>query len=204
MNADARPRVLGIVGSARRGGNTEILVDEILRGAEEAGAATEKVILARLKIAPCTGCDACQETGICIYQDDMPALWEKMRRSAVWVLGTPVYWWGPSAQFKAFLDRWYAKVFLPEDRALFAGRQIVLAVPLGDTDANVARHTVGMLNDAMAYVKAKIVATIVAPGVNDRGEVCRYPEVLESARAAGRQAVQQLSLPPGLHADNRQ
>ena len=85
-------RVLGIVGSPRRGGNTEILVDTVLRGAEEAGALTEKVILNNLEIAPCQACDvACEETGECIQQDDMVKVVEQMQRSEIWVLGTPVY-----------------------------------------------------------------------------------------------------------------
>ena len=76
-----RKRVLGIVGSPRRGGNTEILVGEALRGAEEAGALTEKVILSRLDIGPCQACDACGKAGQCVQQDDMPALLEKMEKS---------------------------------------------------------------------------------------------------------------------------
>jgi multimeric flavodoxin WrbA len=84
--------VLGIVGSPRRGGNTETLVDEVLRGAEEAGALVEKVILSKLDIGPCRACDACQDTGECVQRDDMPALLEQMEHSQVWVLGTPIYW----------------------------------------------------------------------------------------------------------------
>ncbi len=191
MPQSSRPRVLGIVGSPRRGGNTEILVDEVLAGAAEAGASVEKVLLDRLDITPCSACDACQETGECVFADDMPALLEKMAHSQVWVLGTPVYWWGPTAQFKAFLDRWYAKIFRPADRALFKGRRVVVVVPLGDTDAQVARHTVGMLTDALAYTKAKLLASVVAPGVNDAGEVRRHPDVLAAARQAGRAAVEE-------------
>jgi multimeric flavodoxin WrbA len=119
-NQANRKRMLGIVGSPRRGGNTEILVDEVLCGAEEAGALVEKVILSKLNIAPCRACDACRKTGQCAQRDDMPALLKKMERSQVWVLGTPVYWWGPTAQFKAFLDRWYGTeyVMFTQGRAL--------------------------------------------------------------------------------------
>jgi putative NADPH-quinone reductase len=188
MEKQERLHVLGFVGSARRNGNTEILVDEILRGAEEAGAAVEKVLLAKHKITPCTGCDACQETGECVFKDDMPALWTRMEHSAVWVLGTPVYWWGPTAQMKAFVDRWYSKIFLPEDQAVFRGRRIILAIPLGDTDPNVARHVVGMFTDALVYLQAELYATVLAPGVNDKGQVREYPHLLEQAREAGRKA----------------
>jgi multimeric flavodoxin WrbA len=186
---ETTPFVLGIVGSPRRQGNTELLVDEVLQGAAAAGARVEKVLLDRLKISPCTACDACQETGECVFHDDMDGLLDRMRRARVWVLGTPVYWWGPSAQFKAFLDRWYSKVFLPADRELFAGRRVILTIPLGDPDAAVARHTVGMLTDALAYTRMELFATIVAAGVNDRGEVRRHPDVLAAARQAGRDSL---------------
>ena len=180
-----RKRMLGIVGSPRHGGNTETLVDEVLRGAEEASALVEKVILSKLGIAPCRACDACRRTGECAQKDDMAALLEKMERSQVWVLGTPVYWWGPTAQFKAFLDRWYGSNY-----AMFKGRRVILAIPLEDTDASTARHTVGMLTDVLAYLKAELLATILAPGVLDPGEVREHPDNLAAARRAGREAME--------------
>ena len=189
MESKEYPRVLGLSGSPRRRGNTETLIDEVLRGAEQAGASVEKVILSECEIAPCDACGACEANGECVHQDDMAALFDKMRRSQVWVLGTPIYWWGPSAQFKLFIDRWYAKIFLAEDKAIFRGRRIVLVIPMGDADAGTARHTVGMFTDALTYAEADLVATVLAPGVNDRGEVASHPSVMAAARQAGRQAV---------------
>jgi multimeric flavodoxin WrbA len=181
-------QVLGVVGSPRRGGNTEILVDEVLRGAQEAGAAVEKVALSRLQIGPCRACDRCRTTGVCVQADDMPRLLEQMDRSHVWVLGTPVYWWGPTAQFKAFLDRWYgAEGRLNE----WAGRRAVLVVPLGDTDVRTARHTVGMLADSLDYLRVARFATLLAPGVMERGEVREHPEYVAAAYQAGRDVVLQ-------------
>ena len=180
-------RMLGIVGSPRRGGNTETLVDEVLHGAEEAGALVEKVILSKLDIAPCRACDACRKTGECAQRDDMAALLEKMERSQVWVLGTPIYWWGPTAQFKAFLDRWYGTEYV-----MFKDRRVILTIPLEDTDASTARHTVGMLTDVLAYLKAELFATVLAPGVLDRGKVREHPDVLEAARRAGQEAIEKL------------
>ena len=180
-----RKRVLGIVGSPRRGGNTETLVDEVLRGAEEAGALVEKVILTKLAIAPCRACDACRRTGQCAQRDDMPTLLEKMERSQVWVLGTPVYYYGPTAQFKAFLDRWY--IGCPET---FKGRRVILVIPFEDTDVSTARHTVGILEDSLAWKKADLFATLLAPGVGGPGEVRGHPDALEAARRAGREAIE--------------
>ena len=122
-------RVLAIVGSPRRNGNTETLVDAVLAGAQEAGALTAKVSLRDLDLRPCLACDACQRTGACVQKDDMAALLDKMQEAQVWVLGTPVYWWGPTAQFKAFLDRWYGS----DRKAVFPGKRVILTIP-GDKD----------------------------------------------------------------------
>jgi len=184
-------RVLGIVGSARRGGNTETLVDEVLRGAVEAGAAVEKVILSKLDIAPCPGCDGCQKNGVCVQGDDMPALQAQMAHSQIWVLGTPVYWWGPTALFKAFLDRWYGA----RHSLTFAGRRVILVIPLEDTDVRTARHTVGMLTDVLAYLKMELFSTVLAPGVLRRGEVRERPDYLAMARRAGREAAESIGTP---------
>jgi multimeric flavodoxin WrbA len=189
MGEAGRKQVLGVVGSPRRGGNTEVLVDEVLRGAEEAGATVEKVILSELDISPCRACDGCAKIGECVQQDDMPALLDKMRQSQVWVLGTPVYWWGPSAQLKAFLDRWYSQQVDSAHAAMFRGKRVILVVPMGDADPATARHTVGMFEDALNYVKAELFAAVLATSVNDRGEVRGHPDLLEAARRAGREAV---------------
>ena len=189
MPKDAnQERVLGIVGSPRRRGNTETLVDEVLRGAEEAGALVEKVILSELGIGPCRACDACLKTGECEQRDGMPTLLEQMERSQVWVLGTPIYWWGPTAQFKAFIDRW--RPAGAGRIVTFKGRRVILIIPLEDTDAGTARHTIGMLTDMLDYLKMELFTTVVAPGVLHRGEVREHPDVLAQARRAGQEAVE--------------
>jgi len=176
---------LGIVGSPRRHGNTDTLVDEILRGAADAGAKTDKIFLSSLHIGPCLGCDKCAGTHICIQKDDMPLVREKMEQTDVLVLGTPIYWWGASAQFKTFLDRWYAF-----GRPLLKGKRMVLAIPFADDDPATARHTVGMFQDAFDYIDAELFETLLAPGVSDLGEVKEHAEMLTAAYEAGRRAVE--------------
>jgi len=188
MTELTRKRVLGIVGSPRRGGNTEVLVGAALRGAEEAGALVEKVLLSRLDISPCLACDACRDTDECVQQDDMTELLKKMHRSQVWVLGTPIYYYGPTAQFKAFLDRWY--IGRPDT---FTGRRVILAIPFEDSSIDTARYTVGILSDSLAWKKAELFATVLAPGVAGPGDVRKHPDLLEAAYRAGRKAVETAS-----------
>jgi multimeric flavodoxin WrbA len=178
--------ILGIVGSPRRGANTETLVDTVLAGAAECGAATTKVILHELSIAPCRACNNCQKNGNCIQEDDMSPLLELMEKSEIWVLGTPIYWWGPSAQFKAFIDRWYGV-----DQRTFQGKQIILTIPMGGRNDYFARHTIGMFRDICNYLGMTCVETIIAPGMNGNNSVRESTPVLESARAAGSKIMNQ-------------
>jgi multimeric flavodoxin WrbA len=176
--------VLGIVGSPRRGGNTEILVDEVLAGAEEGGAFIEKIILNDLKIKPCQACNSCYKTGNCAQDDDMANLLIRMEKSQIWVLGTPIYWWGPTAQFKTFLDRWYH----PKHQN-FTNKRVILVIPLGGELEQYARHAIGMFEDIFKYLSIELYEKVIAPGFNKRGEVRNNSEILKKAHNAGFKAI---------------
>jgi multimeric flavodoxin WrbA len=98
-------KVLGIVCSPRKGGNTEILVKEALSTAHEAGAETEIVLVFDKNIAPCDGCHSCFETSVCKIEDDMQPLYRQMEASDAIIFGTPVYFHNVTAQAKAIMDR---------------------------------------------------------------------------------------------------
>ena len=174
-------KILGIVGSPRIGGNTETLVDEVLAGAKEAGASIEKVILNKLKINPCQACNSCRKTGNCMHKDDMVDLLDKMVENDGWILGTPIYWWGPTAQFKAFLDRWYH----PRHRE-FKGKHVIIVIPFGGGHEKYARHTVGMLEDGLEYLGINVVETLLAPGFGRRSSAQNNTKMLTRARDAGK------------------
>jgi multimeric flavodoxin WrbA len=100
-------KVLGIVCSPRKGGNTEILVREALEGVREAGGDPELILVAGKEIAPCDACGGCTKDGQCIVEDDMQDIYEKMEGAEGIILGTPVYFLNVSAQAKAVMDRTY-------------------------------------------------------------------------------------------------
>ncbi len=187
MGESTTKHILGIVGSPRRGGNTEILVDEVLAGAKEVGALTKKIILNELRIHPCQACNTCYETGQCVQRDDMLTLLEHMQYSQVWVLGTPIYWWGPSAQFKVFIDRWYGI-----KRDTFNKKLVILTIPMGGGHPRYARHTVGILTDILAYLGMELTCTILAPGAHSLGAVRRHTKVMTEAHQSGREAIERL------------
>ena len=98
-------KILGIVCSPRKGGNTEILVKEALTAAKEKGGETELFLVAGKTITPCDGCLACADSGICKIDDDMQELYQKLEQADGVIFGTPVYFLNVSAQAKAIIDR---------------------------------------------------------------------------------------------------
>jgi multimeric flavodoxin WrbA len=101
-------KVLGIVGSPRKNGNTEILVREVLKTASHAGCETEMFLMSEKKIAPCDACGACFKEGACVVKDDMQELYAMMERAQAIVFASPVYFGSVSAQMKAAMDRTFA------------------------------------------------------------------------------------------------
>jgi len=97
--------VLVLSSSPRKGGNSDILCDQFMKGAEEAGHHTEKVFLKDKKINYCTGCGTCFNTGKCSQKDDMAEVLDKMISANVIVMATPVYFYTMCAQMKTLIDR---------------------------------------------------------------------------------------------------
>lgn len=98
-------KVLIVSASPRKGGNSDLLCDQFLRGAQEAGHHAEKIFLPAHKINYCLGCGACNATHVCVQKDDMKELLAKLVEADVIVLSTPVYFYSMNGQLKTFIDR---------------------------------------------------------------------------------------------------
>lgn len=97
--------VVGVVGSPRVGGNTEILVSEALKVAAEEGAQAELIRLADKKINPCDDCLSCRKTKECRIEDDFQEIYEKMVRADGIILASPIYFGSATPQIMALIDR---------------------------------------------------------------------------------------------------
>lgn len=98
-------KVVGIVGSPRAGGNTEILVNEALKAAAEEGAIVELLRLCDKEIKPCDGCRSCRKTKECWIKDDFRPIFDKMVEADGIIIASPVYFGSSTPQVKALIDR---------------------------------------------------------------------------------------------------
>jgi len=101
-------RVLGIAGSPRKGGNSDSLLDNFLRGAKDAGCETEKLYATYLTIAPCDENNNCHKTGECRIKDDMEAVYNKLIEADSIAVSSPTFFMGVPAQLKCLIDRCHA------------------------------------------------------------------------------------------------
>ena len=102
-------KVVGIVGSTRREGNTEILTKKALEVIEKEGIETELISLAGKRIAPCNGCRSCVDTGECPIKDDFDSIFAKMEKADGIILATPVYYGAATPQIVSLISRFYSK-----------------------------------------------------------------------------------------------
>ncbi len=113
-------KVLILSGSPRKGGNSDLLCDEFMRGAQESGHQVEKIRVAAKKIVPCSACYYCRDHGgACVYQDDMAEVLQKMIDADVIVLASPVYFYSIDAQLKAVIDRTVARWLEVRDKEFY-------------------------------------------------------------------------------------
>jgi multimeric flavodoxin WrbA len=181
-------RVLGIVGSPRRNGNTHVLVSTILQGASDAGAATDLLLLGDLTIRECDGCHACWKGRECPKKDDMNGIYPKIIESDVIVFGTPVYWYGPTALMKALIDR-MVYFNCPSNREKIRGKSAVLAIPFEEEDPAAADLTVALFEKSLRYLEMNLAGKVIVPGAGRKGEVRKMRRHLQSAVECGRRAV---------------
>ncbi|MGN1417284.1 MAG: flavodoxin family protein [Oscillospiraceae bacterium] len=173
--------ILIISASPRKGGNSDTLCDEFLRGAMDSGNNAEKIFLRDKGINYCTGCGVCNNTHKCVQKDDMAEILDKMVNADVIVLATPVYFYTMDAQLKTLIDRTVPRY------TEISGKEFYFIVTAADTDKSMLEKTVdglrGFTEDCLSEPIEKGV--IYASGVWQKGEV-KSTEYMKQAYEMGR------------------
>ena len=186
--------MLGIAGSPRRGGNTDLLLAEVMRGAASRGAEVKTIILNDLEVSPCQHCDACLEAGRCRINDDMQMVYRELEAAARVVLASPIQFMGITAQMKAMIDRC---------QALWARKYVLKIPPLGNRRDRKGlfisvggRRIANVFDGALVTVKTLFrildityAGELLFPGVDEKGAIARHPDALRQAFLAGQKLV---------------
>ena len=143
-------KILGILGSSRAGGNTEILLDIALAKARGQEMAASKISLRDLTIGPCDGCNGCFSTGECIVDDDMRQVYDGIRGADGIIWASPVYYWSMSGLTKMAMDRTYALNFPALQQAGKIGGLILVAGIRGTLTAASPFHMYFNYNHMLA------------------------------------------------------
>jgi len=156
-----------------------------LEGAQEDGAVADLVLLGDLTIADCDGCHTCWQGKECSKNDDMNNMYPKIIESDVIVFGTPVYWYGPTALMKAFIDR-FVYFNCPANRVKIRGKSAVIAVPFEEENCEAAGGVVAFFEKSIEYLEMNLAGQILVPGVGRKGEILTKQERLKEARELGK------------------
>ena len=174
--------ILIISTSLRNGSNSEILANEVLKGAVDAGNVAELVSLKDKQIAFCMGCLACQKSGKCVIKDDAPEIVDKMKDADVIVFATPVYYYGMSGQMKTLIDR--ANPLYISD---YKFRKIYLVTASAEAEKEAAEKTILSLKGWVeCFSKCEYAGEFLGGGFTDPNEVKGSSETLKGAYGFGK------------------
>lgn len=201
-------RILGIAGSPRLNGNSTLLLDQALKGAKEAGATTNKVILCNRDIYPCYGCGSCRKTGECDIADDMDKLYKLALSSNGVILAAPIYFNSLNAHTKAFVDRhqciWARKTLLEEDvtnpETRHARRGLFLSTAAVD-DHRVFDGALKVVDAFFEVLDIKYYERLLFFRMEQKGAIKQHPTALRNAYNAGEHLVIEIARSLGEEVD---
>ena len=160
-------------GSPRRNGNTEIMVNEFVRGAGEAGHETTVIYLAGKKINGCLGCQYCfVHDGVCVQKDDMADVLKVLDETDLVVFASPIYWFDITGQLKCTIDRMYAR-----GKVGFHFRKTALLLDSGAD--KVYDAALSQYRAMCAYLRWESVGEICIPGMEEKGSMSTAPGLKE-------------------------
>ena len=185
--------VLGLQGSPHIKGNTSLLLSAFLAEAERLGARTHQVHVARQNISPCLECGTCEKEGFCAVDDDMQRVYPLLWQADIIVMATPVFFYGPTAQMKALIDRsqalWarrYVHKLSDPGRKWRRGFLLSLGATKGKNLFDGVKLTAKYFFDA---VGATFEGSLTYRQIEAQGDLARHATALSDAKEQARTLV---------------
>ena len=162
-----------LVGSMRKGGNTDLLAQKFAEGAAEHNN-VEIISVSDFKVSPCIGCNTCftREGNVCFNHDDMDMIYEKLSHADVLVIASPVYFYGISAELKAIIDRLHTPM-----RNTFAIRKIALLLVGAAELPKLFDPILMQYQMVLDFFHLQDCGKVLVRGVKDKGDIIGRPEM---------------------------
>ena len=179
-------KVIGIVGSPRKNGNTNVLVQQVLEGAAEAGAETRNFFLNDMDYRGCQGCNYCKSHDECKLEDDLMEVFDELAAADGVVFGSPIYFGQFTGQMRLFLDRCYSLINADFSPRLPAGKKAVIIGTQGAPDPAAFKGVYEEFKGQISsFMRMDVKDTIVGVGYHAPGEVKGDSELMEKAKNTG-------------------
>lgn len=163
-------KVLAISASPRKGGNSDVLCDQFLKGASDAGHTVQKINLAKVDISPCTACYGCRNTHHCVKRDDMELILQELINADVIVLATPVYFYSMDAQMKIMIDRCLPRYLEIKNKDFY------YIITAADPEHSAADETIAGLRGYLRCLPGATEKSIIfGTGTWDKGDAYQHP-----------------------------
>ena len=188
-------KAIALIGSPRKNGNTDIMADEVLRGAFDFGFSVDKIYLDDYHIRPIAEvCDNTKERLDTRSDDDLPMLLEMFLNSDVVVIATPVYWFGLSAQLKCFIDRLSSYFNRPPYAQQFNGKGYIVLCAYGQLDEMNEKSVTEPTKLTVERLRGHYLGDVCAPDTYQKGKVKQYPDIIKACYNIGYEALGRLDI----------
>jgi len=181
------------MGSPRIKGNTDLLLDEALRGAQSQAAEVEKLVVDKLNIAPCREYYRCLKDGNCAIRDDMDDIYPKLLDADCVIVASPIFFYGLTSQVKALIDRCqaiWARKYILKQNLPESGRKGAFIAVGATRGEKLFDGSILTVKYFFKTIGVKYVDGLLIPGVDKKGEIKEHPTALSDAFELGRRLAQ--------------
>ncbi len=195
-------KILGLIGSYRKNGNTDTAVRKVLEGAMNQGAEVEALYLKDYEIKDCNGCEACKKTFECVIQDDMQKIYPKIMEADGVVIGSPTYFYNVTGIIKNLIDRLYCyETFDEEDRSVWMGiieamgtKYATVVAVCEQEDPKDLGYTAVTMTKSMQAIGYRVVDELKIYNVYNKNELSSDTNQLIKLEKAGKKLVKTILL----------
>jgi multimeric flavodoxin WrbA len=189
-------RTVAVYGSPRKGGNTDLLLQEMVKGMKEAGAQVDEIFLREMKFSPCLELYACENDGRCAIKDDMEKVYPKLIEMDFLALASPIFFYAVSAYTKAFIDRcqcfWACKYLLKKPIACGRMRKGIFISVGGTKGQKIFDGPLLTIKYLFDVLDCELFKTLLYREVDKKGDILHHPTALKDAYLLGNELIASL------------